>query len=395
TAQEAKLVNLLNTKNHALAGRIAADYLNRIPKEAWMIPANGQLMLDFQDNQQVTCIAVDFIQGSKTKDNMLSFIRAVSGRPKVKGWADSTISTFTQKDMADKINRQLINIFKADPKVKSWVGNYIMGLPKNELTVTPNRELAASFKKDSQIRAYINTYINGLTENDLYTYDNIRLLQAFADTSVGRGFNLFYKHSMEVDTFMHEDGFSKSVINPIVTKELISPEVTIAKKTGMEPDWVKICHAIKNRFGKEYVENNVTYARMKWYLDEKDGQNCAKYMVQWLRKIYRQKGIAGSHLSPEGFWNDRAFYIFMYDGDKNDLQEALGWIKDVNALQKVPVPMSLDTEANLLYKLNRNAEAIEMESQAAQLDSKHRTFADTLHKMKAGEPTWSVTGRME
>ncbi len=51
---------------------------------------------------------------------------------------------------------------------------------------------------------------------------------------------------------------------------------------------------------------------------------------------------------------------------------------------------SIDTYANLLYKLGRKDDAINWEQKALSLSPGDPDFTTALSKMKRGEPTWIV-----
>ncbi len=55
-----------------------------------------------------------------------------------------------------------------------------------------------------------------------------------------------------------------------------------------------------------------------------------------------------------------------------------------------PDPASMDTYANLLYKLGRKTEAIAKETEALALaeSADKKSYQETLDKMKSGTKTW-------
>jgi hypothetical protein len=51
-------------------------------------------------------------------------------------------------------------------------------------------------------------------------------------------------------------------------------------------------------------------------------------------------------------------------------------------------PNSIDTYANLLYKLGKKQEAIEWERKAVNISNNDKVFIETLDKMQNNIPTW-------
>ena len=87
--------------------------------------------------------------------------------------------------------------------------------------------------------------------------------------------------------------------------------------------------------------------------------------------------------------NNKAWDIFQYSDDKGELEKALVWIDQAMHVEDAkPDAHEMDTRANLLYKLGRAREAIEVESKAVELSPESKTLVETLKKMEQGVPTW-------
>jgi tetratricopeptide (TPR) repeat protein len=107
--------------------------------------------------------------------------------------------------------------------------------------------------------------------------------------------------------------------------------------------------------------------------------------------------------------NSRAWDVFRKCDDKAVLTKALGWIelsigiaRPITHPETEPYPVqSLDTKANLLYKLGRVEEAIATEQAAIAQDIANAKkagttkggflfdeYSATVEKMRKGEPTW-------
>jgi thioredoxin-related protein len=84
--------------------------------------------------------------------------------------------------------------------------------------------------------------------------------------------------------------------------------------------------------------------------------------------------------------NNIAWEVFGATSDKDALQKALGWSK--RSLELFPEnSASIDTYANLLYKLGQKEEAISKEEEALKYadQTSSKGFQETIEKMKAGK----------
>ncbi|TCJ19331.1 DUF255 domain-containing protein [Flaviaesturariibacter flavus] len=92
----------------------------------------------------------------------------------------------------------------------------------------------------------------------------------------------------------------------------------------------------------------------------------------------------GPKVSPEEK-NNLAWAFFEHVSDTKQLNEALAWSK---ASLVANDPNFMDTYANLLHKLGRTPEAVQVETKAMGLASDKESFKTTIEKMKKGQKTW-------
>ncbi|RYZ23979.1 MAG: DUF255 domain-containing protein [Chitinophagaceae bacterium] len=92
----------------------------------------------------------------------------------------------------------------------------------------------------------------------------------------------------------------------------------------------------------------------------------------------------GTKVTPEEK-NNIAWAYFEHVNDKPLLNEALGWSK---ASLVTNDPNHMDTYANLLHKLGRTAEAIQVETKAMGMAKDKQSFQANIDKMKKGQKTW-------
>ncbi|MBW8683472.1 glycoside hydrolase family 2 protein [Chitinophaga rhizophila] len=87
--------------------------------------------------------------------------------------------------------------------------------------------------------------------------------------------------------------------------------------------------------------------------------------------------------------NNDAWLVFERSNNKNELESALNWSKNVISSEKTG--NYYDTYANLLYKLGRTNEAIKFQEIATELppgNGSQSSIKSSLSKMKQGLPTW-------
>jgi tetratricopeptide (TPR) repeat protein len=135
---------------------------------------------------------------------------------------------------------------------------------------------------------------------------------------------------------------------------------------------------------------NVIAAKMHWYKDQKNPDSYSKYLALYVDEAEKRREIPDDYRGPV-FYNSMAWQLFLYDRNRTDLEKALGWLVRLDQQSPVPAAYRIDTEACILYKLGRTAEAIATEEKAISIDPKdqqNKDFAETLQKMKNGERTW-------
>ena len=244
---------------------------------------------------------------------------------------------------------------------------------------------------DSAMAAdYLHGYLDKLNNAEICSKENLDFMGNVAKemSSKDKVFLCFFKHGELADSVMHDKEYAKRFVNYIVAKEEITPVTTEAKISGKEPDWEKISKNIKHKFGPAYVEGNVVGAKVGWYRTAKDWTNYTKYLVV-------QMDLQGLQNVPGGLMgililNNSAWDVFQHSDNKEELEKAVTWSDRAIQMEDKPSGNMLDTKANLLYKLGKKDEAIELETKALQLDPKAKDINETLQKMQHGEPTWAT-----
>jgi tetratricopeptide (TPR) repeat protein len=240
---------------------------------------------------------------------------------------------------------------------------------------------------------YIHNYLEKLPDTTFFTKEKFTFIGLYPANldSKERMFAWCLHEPVKVDTMVQDKGFSARVVKYVVNKEEINPPLKEAQKTGVAPDWNKMSESIRQRFGASYVQENVLAARIRFYQSVKDWKNYTKYLVAKMDNDKVQENI------PTGFWgfvglNSSAWDVFQYSDDKEELDKALSWSNIVvNKMEPKAGPnygTFMDTKANLLYKLGRKEEALELEAKAIVLTPNDKGVQEAYHKMKEGKPTW-------
>jgi len=243
---------------------------------------------------------------------------------------------------------------------------------------------------------YIQNYLNKADNEVLFEKKNIDFISEFSGqlSSADKYFKLFYNQANKMDAITRKD-FSQNMVDFIITKEEIDPYIKVGIQGGPEPAWNTISSTIKKKYNKAYEERTVIAAKIRWYDYKKDGPNLVKYSIL-------QEDKYGVDTSFAGRWNlnNLCFsVIFQYSNDKKDLNKAIKWMEMINSKDPNDAT-SLDTYANLLYKIGRKQEAITQETKAVNLNETAAAklnmkpdpiYRETVRRMKNGEPTWGQT----
>jgi thioredoxin-related protein len=217
------------------------------------------------------------------------------------------------------------------------------------------------------------SFINGLSEKELLQKDNLLFTYVYTKRSSDRGFKFFQTSSTEVDKTLRAPNASKHKINTIIFSEEVKP-YTI---NGV-PDWNEITTRIVRKYG--YIDREYYHGfRMIYALDKELWKDFGKYYKLYFKVAYSRSGFHINNLS----WK-----VFQHINNKRTLRVAVKTMKYNNEHKDINSPITIDTYANLLYKLGRRRQAIQWESKAVELSNKQLNFVNTLTKMKNKVKTW-------
>ncbi len=326
------LARVIFYADRKLAGRMAADYLNRIPKVQLALEDNLQLMIQFQD--------------------------------------DSAVLTITR--------------------------GYVKGLNQIQLGLESNLKFMKTQRlwQDSIISLTAKKYIQSLSEKERYSSKPIiAFVSWFTDTLTEPGFDIFYHHAEAVDRIMGKSHYAQDAAQGLIYNAEFNPLIESSKQSGVPPDFFAIHTRIMQKYGKTYADEVVINGKLAWYKwlvrNKKEDQYWTHFLQARVNFIqhYRMDSVTKDYNSMNAWCYDE---FFLHCDDSIKLQLAVGWMKLV--IDHLPQNYDVrDTYACLLYKTGRVDKAIEQEQKALSiaiddLDKKHALI--TIEKMRTGEKIW-------
>lgn len=276
------------------------------------------------------------------------------------------------------------------------VKNYQAG--KKDYSIMPYlistaRNLQEKELSQSMATDYINNYLDKLPDSGFFTKESFTFIGLYPTnlSSKERHFEWCFHQPEKVDTLMHNKGFSNWVINYVINKEEIKPPFQGAQKAGTTPDWKAIGKSIKRHFGSAYVGGNILDAKVTWYRQVKDWRNYVKYLiVQTDNSDYTKN--SPTQFGEFAALNSSAWDVFQYSENKKELETAVHWsdlvLTNFEPKSGPNYGTSMDTKANLLYKLGRKEEALVLEAKAFEIAPDVKGIKEAFEKMKEGKPTW-------
>lgn len=254
------------------------------------------------------------------------------------------------------------------------------------------RKLGQDSLATSIARHYINDSLSTLPADSLWTKGNLTFMSSFVRGMHvdEKAFSLYFESRELIDSIIGSKGYANGVINAVIYADEVKAKFPSAAKEDREPDWKEIGSSITQRYGKDYVERNLLKGRVEFYRIVKNWKQYAKYLV--LRSEYLKIEQAPPGFSASMQLNNVAFDVFKYSRNKQELRKALTWANGALAMDsgKSYYSGDLDTKANLLYKLGRKKEALELERQSIDLDPQDREIQENYQKMVSGLPTWPI-----
>lgn len=378
TAEMKGLARSLRNSDKELAGKIAADFLNRTNLSEWNWPDNLLLMTEFNESLQMQEIVIKYLREINDKE----FVAAN--------------------------NLQLIKSFKKVPAVENLSVVHLGNLFFDQLSQKSNLELLRVFNENSTAKYIADRYINSLPDQKLLTKEHIQLLTAFTKTSKDRGFQIFYNQGKKMNAIMNlklaesknvaviSTDYAGLIIDKIISKEEIGPFWEKAVKDN-DINWEKISKVINNKYGKEVAYRVILNSKINLfkYFAENHNRNWPDYIAYNIEKIQKYGTDTTSGFADATVLNNFAYNaIFLHSNDKKQINAAIQWMEGV-VRRRPNDDGHIDTYASLLYKASRTKEAIEWEEKALELamrknkgDNTVKLYKNVIAKMKKGEKIW-------
>lgn len=260
-------------------------------------------------------------------------------------------------------------------------------------------ELARLYKKDC---------LDKLPAIRLCSRENFAFIQQFPDlvTSADNVFFLCYNNPDKVDSLTESENFSKYLVEKVIAREELDSKLLMGNKPiSAYPDWDYHFNALKKKYPRFDAASLVINYPISYYRRIADYDNWVKYQDRKIANTLSSRKLSNEDL----FWelNLPAWNVFLKCTGKESLNVALSWSDLSLKLSTEPNIQSLDTRANLLYKLGRTSEAIAQEeeaiTQALILCKKEgadiqfianlmRSFEEVIVEMKKGMPTYLKDG---
>jgi thiol-disulfide isomerase/thioredoxin len=240
---------------------------------------------------------------------------------------------------------------------------------------------------------YIRNYLDTVSDvHKFYYRKNLEFINTFCGVlrSKDRYFMLLRANGDTIDQIMKAPEFSRMICDIVITKEEIKDRIKSENaQVNADPHWIEFSKAIQNKYGMDDAERIVLNSELEWYFKRKDW----KSMVNVYIKRTEKYGLDTSGYGK--YWNLNSIVfeiIFKHIEDTQVLDRAIHWMEQV--VKEVPNdPETMDTYANLLYKIGEKQKALDTERRALEIciknkDDQVNDFKKTLLKMESGKRTW-------
>ena len=219
------------------------------------------------------------------------------------------------------------------------------------------------------------------SQTDLYNKETLTFIDKFTSTSKDKGFTMMLENPEKVDAVLGK-GKSEQKVKAIIYQENVVPALRVAlRKDATAPlDFVALHEKLSKAY-PTYAAELSSKAKVLYYQSKKDWNNFQTEIVSFMN-VYGDKANVNE-------LNSYAWTVFENCKDMSCVTQALEWSK--RSFAENQNPGFMDTYANILHKLGRTKEAIEVQEKAIALvdgDTK-KTYQETLDKMKKGEKTWT------
>lgn len=254
---------------------------------------------------------------------------------------------------------------------------------------------ARSFYDTVKLKLLITTfqrYLEKCDKSELYKPSTYLYLKKFLNRK-SKLFSRVLNNSKERDQYTTRAIF---IIDAVIQREYIFPitKTTITMRRtssdNSEFNWVMILDTLTKHFDKEIVQRNIIGTKVIWYAYNNNIDSLATNYLHLLE----MRGTDTLDHFEDFMMNYFAWSIFNNISNNKILLDICDWMADL--VRRNPSKYaSLETYANLLYKVGKSEEAIKCQQQSiAMIINKNIKFKDLpvyqkrLSLMKEGKPTW-------
>jgi tetratricopeptide (TPR) repeat protein len=126
-------------------------------------------------------------------------------------------------------------------------------------------------------------------------------------------------------------------------------------------------------------------AKVKWSSARQNWQMYTKSLIEYIERYWSEDDLKSAY-----FMNNACWKIFLYSKNRNELKIALKWMKRI-VEEEPSYAFTLDTYANLFYKLGDDKQALILERKCMQMDPNDEFVKENIQKIKMHKPTWTIT----
>lgn len=304
----------------------------------------------------------------------------------------------------DKI--RFMQQFSANKEVNNLIAQLISNYRKADFTSDSHQDLLYAMRDKPYAIAAVKKYFSSLSSKQLSLKANLNLLSFFPEliSLHDRYFKMLYTDFGRINTLMKDDQFSTAITDKVIDRIIIQPKLAHYDSIQRDPDWTQLKCLVRMQTDSVTSERTVYDARYYFYKEElkKAESTRDESRFYWGQKL---STVLSHHIKdtlvnsfPDGkdnpgvrmYLNNNAWTIFTYSNCPEELTKALFWADKVVAMTRGKNSNALDTKANLLYKLGRKQEAIALEGKAKELNPKASDITRAWELMQNDKPTWPV-----
>lgn len=218
------------------------------------------------------------------------------------------------------------------------------------------------------------------TMADPYTKENLMFIDRFTSKSTDKGFAMMVENPEKVNAVLGPNKAEAKVF-AIAANEEVYANLTKALRAKTTPDWDAITKSATAKYPK-IADEMIGKGKLAYYQNQKDWPKFQTEVLAYMNKY-------GAKATPAEL-NQYAWTVFENCKDMTCVTQALDWSK--RSFADKANPLFMDTYANILHKLGKTKEAIEVQEKAIALttdEASKKSLQETLEKMKKGEKTWT------